>query len=124
MNKDTIQQAITKMQNNKAPRPDGIIGFWYKKLTFYRPYMILSFQNILNGVSEFPPQLILAKTVLIPKNEDTFNPKNYRPIACLNLMYKLYTSCLNMFIQDHCESNNIITDEQAGGKRGVWGCSE
>ena len=29
-----------------------------------------------------------------------------------------------MFIQDHCESNNIITDEQAGGKRGVWGCSE
>ena len=39
-------------------------------------------------------------------------------------MYKLYTSCLNLFIQDHCESNEIVTDEQAGGKKGVWGCAE
>ena len=36
-------------------------------------------------------------------------------------MYKLYTSCLNLFIQDHCESNEIVTDKQAGGKKGVWG---
>ena len=34
-------------------------------------------------------------------------------------MYKLYTSCLNLFIQDHCESNEIVIDEQAGGKKGV-----
>ena len=39
-------------------------------------------------------------------------------------MYKLYTSCLNQLIQDHCEYNNIITDEQAAGKKGVWGCAE
>ena len=39
-------------------------------------------------------------------------------------MYKLYTSCLNLFIQDHCESNEIVTDEQVGGKKGVWGCAE
>ena len=50
--------------------------------------------------------------------------KNYRPIACLNIMYKLYTSCLNNFLCDHCESNNIITPEQAGGKKGVWGTTE
>ena len=29
-----------------------------------------------------------------------------------------------MFNQDNCERNSIITYEQAGGKRGVWGCSE
>ena len=41
---------------------------------------------------------------------------------------RVYTSCLNLFIQDHCESNEIVTDEQAGGKKGgkkgVWGCAE
>ena len=39
-------------------------------------------------------------------------------------MCKFYRSCLNFFIQNHCESNKIVTDEQAGGKRGIWGCAE
>ena len=37
-------------------------------------------------------------------------------------MFKLYTGCINTFLQHHCEINNIITSEQAGGKRNVWGC--
>ena len=39
-------------------------------------------------------------------------------------MYKLYTSSLNLFTQDHCESNEIATDKQEWGKKGVWGCAE
>ena len=39
-------------------------------------------------------------------------------------MYKMYTSCLNSFLQDHCHRNNVITTEQAGGKRESWGCVE
>ena len=39
-------------------------------------------------------------------------------------MYKLYTSILNTFIEEHCESNGIITVEQAGGKKGSWGCTD
>ena len=29
-----------------------------------------------------------------------------------------------MFLQDHCESNKIVTGKQAGSKKGVWGCAE
>ena len=39
-------------------------------------------------------------------------------------MFKLYTSCINTFVQQRCEVNNIVTTEQAGGKQGVWGCLE
>ena len=39
-------------------------------------------------------------------------------------MYKLYTGCINLFLQDHCETNKIITTEQAGGEKEVWGCLE
>ena len=35
-------------------------------------------------------------------------------------MYKLYASCLNIFILDHVYKNTIITQEKAAGKRGVW----
>ena len=37
-------------------------------------------------------------------------------------MYKIYTSCLNIFLQDDCIRNNTITPEQAGGK--PRGCIE
>ena len=39
-------------------------------------------------------------------------------------MLKLYTSCINWFLQDHTEINKTITTEQAGGKKDVWGCLE
>ena len=39
-------------------------------------------------------------------------------------MHKLYTSCLNSFLCNHCETNKIITPEQAGGKKKVWGTTE
>ena len=52
--------------------------------------------------------------------------KNYRPIACLNFTYKLYTSCLNNFLEHHWRMNSIITTEQAWGGEGegIWGTTE
>ena len=79
--------------------------------------MVSLFQKTLIGEYDSPAEIVLAETVLIPKNENTKIAKNYRPIACLNLMYKLYTSCLNLFMQDHYESNKIATDKQQGVKR-------
>ena len=38
-------------------------------------------------------------------------------------MYKVYTALLVDFIMDHCKKNGIVTEEQAAGKRGSWGCS-
>ena len=50
--------------------------------------------------------------------------KNCRPTACLNIMRKLYTSCLNSFLCNHCATNNILTPEQAGGKKNAWSTTE
>ena len=71
-----------------------------------------------------PNWLPLARTTLLPKSQDTKNPDNYRPIACLYIVCKLFPCCLNIFLQNHCEVNEIITPGQAGKKRNVWGCIE
>ena len=91
---------------------------------FYKADLVYIFQNTLKGHKELPSWLTRARTQLLPKNENTHIAKNYRPIACQNLMFKLYTSCINTFVQQHGEMNNIVTTEQAGGKSGVWGCLE
>ena len=66
----------------------------------------------------------LELSVMLPENENTHIVKNYISTACQNLMFKLCTSCINTFVQEDCEINNIVTTEQAGGKRGVWGSTE
>ena len=67
-----------------------------------------------------PEWLMTGRTILLPKNSETKNPKNYRPIACQNIMYKLFTGLLNSFLVDHCVENDISTLEQAGAKPGSW----
>ena len=39
-------------------------------------------------------------------------------------MFKLDTGVLASFVTEHCTDNDIITPEQAGGKKGSWGCAE
>ena len=39
-------------------------------------------------------------------------------------MLKPHTSSINLFLQVHCEINNIVTTEQAGGKKDVRDCLE
>ena len=36
-------------------------------------------------------------------------------------MFKLYTGILGSFVNEHCNGNNVITKEQAGGKKDSWG---
>ena len=121
-----LEKSINKIQINKAPGQDRITGFWFKNLSSYRDILAVKFNELLHSDpnTPLPMWLSTARTSLLPKNKETHIAKNYRPIACLNIMYKLYTSCLNSFISDHVYKNNIITQEQTAGKRGVWGTLE
>ena len=71
-----------------------------------------------------PGSIIQSNTLLLPKNSDTHIEKNYRTIAFLNTTDKLYTGIIKHFMQGHCTTNGIITTEQAGGKKGSWGCPD
>ena len=71
INLETLTKALSNIQNNKSLGQDMINDFWYKKIKFHRPYMVYLFQKTLSGEYDFPVEIVLAKTVLIPKNENT-----------------------------------------------------
>ena len=106
---------MNKIPPNKVPGRDLIVGFWCKNFDFYKPTLTYLFEKTYKCEGEHPTWLTATSTDLLPKNNDTHVGKNYRPIALLNIMYKLYTSCINSFLSDYLLRNNIISPEQAGG---------
>ena len=63
-------------------------------------------------------------TYLLPKTEDTSNPKNYRPITCLSTTYKALTSILTERTYNYMEQNELFPKEQKGCRRGSYGSKD
>ena len=112
------------MENNGTLSPDNIIAYAIKRLPSTHTFLVHAFVDIFENAKPLPGWLVKEKTILLPKNQVTEAVKNYRPIACLNITYKLYTSLLNAFLEGHCTANNIITVEQAGERKHSWGCTD
>ena len=66
--------------------------------------------------------MALTRTTLLPKNKHTQLARNYRPIACENNLFKIYTGIIANFVNNHCQRNNIVCSEQAANRPGSWGC--
>ena len=68
--------------------------------------------------------LVEGATNLLPKKEETWIPKNYRPIACLPTTFKILTSVIKDRLYSHLEKKAITTPEQRGGKKDCYGCKD
>ena len=121
---DEVLERILKPLANDKPGRDQVAGIWLKRIKSLKHHYKEHLIHLLKSEAEPPEWLLTSKTLLLPKNEITSQAKNYRPIALQNTMYKVYTALLVDFIMDHCEKNGIVTEEQAAGKRGSWGCSD
>ena len=66
-----------------------------------------------------------AKTILLYKGGDTKDVKNYRPISCTNIIYKIYTSIIQNKIKQELKDNKIeLNKNQYGCKNHVMAAKE
>uniref|UniRef100_A0A803TTP7 Reverse transcriptase domain-containing protein n=1 Tax=Anolis carolinensis TaxID=28377 RepID=A0A803TTP7_ANOCA len=90
-----IDQAIMKLDNSKAPGPDGYTAVYYKKL---KEELIPNLKKIMNEALNnqiIPESWKEANIVMIAKEDkDPNNVRNYRPISLLNVVYKIYANIL------------------------------
>lgn len=112
------------MHNWKAPGIDRISNFWYKRLTSLHPCFTKLINEVLLEPNKMPLFLTEGKTYIKPKNSETQNPSNYRPITCLPTMYKIITSIITQKIDRHNTENKILTEEQKGCRKNSRGCKE
>lgn len=112
-----LQSSINKSKLNRAPGLDSISNELYKFLTPEWKLCLLNVFNTVLNTEEIPQSRIKVYTILIYKKGNTLDPLNYRGIAALNAMTKLFTQTLSIRIQEWCEINNTLNECQAGFRK-------
>ena len=122
--KQEVISAIKKTHNWKSPGQDKIPNFWLKNLTSLHEDIACCFSNIVKNPEESPSWLTNGITYLLPKSEETIEPKNYRPITCLPTMYKILTAIIADRAYDFLNENQAFPIEQKGCKKESYGCKD
>ena len=116
-----IKVATDKFSNWKSPGIDKLQNFWWNKLTALHPKTADVFDEMINQPEICPDWLTTGRTTLVAKKPQTENPSNYRPITCLPVIYKIFSSIIATRMSHHIHINNIIPNEQKGNASETYG---
>jgi hypothetical protein len=118
-----VVEALRTTLNWKAPGRDEIVNFRLKQLTAMHKNIAALFNKLIEK-DQIPEWLTAGVTFLIPKNENTDNPKIYRPVICFPKIYKLLTSIMSRRMQKYMDDENLMPNEQKRCCRGSKGCKD
>ena len=76
-------------------------------------------------MGDVPGWFVEGRTILVLKDsKNGTEVGNYRPIACLNLIWKLLTGIISDKTYDHLENNKLLLEEQKGSRRKCQGTKD
>ena len=115
--KDDVKRKLKSMPDWKGARPEKIQGFWLK--SFAAVHEVLA--TVLNEcieVGDVPGWLAEGRTILVMKGSKKGTEEgNYRPIACLDLIWKFLTGIISDKSYDHLEENKLLPEERKGSRK-------
>ena len=93
-------------------------GFWLKNFSRLHERVSLQIKECLDS-GFVPSWLTRGRTSLLQKDNSKGNvARNYRPITCLPLMWKLLTSVIADRIYAHLDQEKLLPEEQKGCRKG------
>jgi hypothetical protein len=97
---------LSKTHNWKSPGNNQITNYWLKAFPATHSYITKTFNILIEKPKKMPEWLTTGIMYLLPKSEDTKEPKIYWPITCLSTMYKTLTGIIARRISSHLEEHN------------------
>ena len=83
-----------------------------------------SLNKLISSPENSPELIAQGTTYLLPKSENTKEPRSYRPITYLATIYKLLTSIISERMYKFVEDQPLLPTEQKGCRRGSYGCKD
>lgn len=93
-----IFESLKKKRNWSSPVKDKITNFWLKRMKVFYQDIATALNVIIAKRPDITSWLTSERSVMIPK-KDKPSASDYRPITCLNTLYKLITSVIDRFLQ-------------------------
>ena len=121
---DKVTTTIRKTSNWKSPGIGNVPNFWLKNCETLHEDIAQCYNKMVKEPNENLLWLTQGVTYLLPKAQETNNPKNYRPITCLPTSYNVLTSINAERTYRHLEENNLMPVEQKGCRKGSYGCKD
>lgn len=119
-----VADALKKLGNWKAPGLDRLHAYWWKNFTFSHDTLAAQLTQALEFPNRLPKFFTSGITYLLPKNTEVQDPKNFRPITCLPVVYKIFTAAIEQKIRAHLDTHNILSYQQNGCRPGSQGSRE
>lgn len=120
---DEVKNCLRKLKNGKAPGCDEISNEFLKNLpTNWILYIQAMFNRILD-VGETPDCWSKVVLTMLHKKGDASDPNNFRGIALVNCLTKVFTQLINQRLTTWATNNKLIPEEQAGFLKGR-GCQD
>ena len=114
---EDVVKKIKEMSKWRAPGFDGVQGYWFKAFDCLHKPIVNALQKcIVEG--DVPEWMVTGRTVLIQKDPAKgTEASNYRPIACLPLMWKLLSGIFADRMYTHLLDNQLLPEEQKGARK-------
>lgn len=113
-----LHRAISQARNGKATGTDGVGNEVYKALPIdWVEYLRILFNNVLN-TENVPKGWGDVRMCHLFKKGDPLQVENYRPIALMNCICKIFTYIINNRLITYAESASILPESQNGFRRG------
>ena len=124
INIDLLKTTLKRISNWKTPGNDEILSFWLKKFNSIHGRLALGIKRCLQR-AEVSEWMTKGETTLIQKNLSKGTvPKNYRPITCLPMMWKILTAQIKEKIYYSLTRRGLFPDELEECCKGFRGTAE
>ncbi len=111
--------ALSCLNPQKVYGPDGVPPIILKNCASVLTSCLFKlFRLCLSSTSIFPSCWKCVYVQLALKKDDRSNPSNYRPIALLSCLSKVFEAILNRKIHKHQSASNLLSDLQYGFRKG------
>lgn len=115
---DEYWSSVQKLKPGTAPGHDMCYVEIVKRLPQGLHALLHKVIQTCWDLKELPRAWSHSRIFMLYKNGSEYNPANFRPIALLPVMYKVYTNILNIRLTRHMEENNFFHESQAGFRKG------
>lgn len=113
-----LENALLNAKLKKVPGHDGIPAEFYKFLPDSWKEILLSLFNQVLDTEETPESWSQILVSMLFKKGEIANPENYRPIAQVDVLVKLFTFMLNARLVRWVETKNVLPEFQNGFRKG------